>query len=55
MEIIEKMKDLNSEFTRLVEDITLTTLIQDKEEIRIILGSLIEDLIELDDQLSVLE
>jgi len=51
MEIIEKMRDLNGEFTRLIEDIILL----DKEEIEIRLGSLIEDLIELDNQLSVLE
>ena len=55
MEIIEKMRDLNSEFTRLIEDITPTTLMLDKEEIEIRLGSLIEELIELDNQLSVLE
>jgi len=51
MVIIERMRDLNDEFTRLIEDIILL----DKEEIEIRLGSLIEDLIELDNQLSVLE
>ena len=55
MEIIEKMRNLDDLITELVEDVASVTSIQHKEEMKTILGSLIEDLIELDNQLSVLE
>lgn len=55
MEITEKIRDLEDLVVKLVEDVASVTSIQHKEEIRITLGSLIEDLIELDNQLSMLE